>query len=122
MQLDHQVLSLSVLNHLRTELKERGIGWLINLFLRELPNYLNELNFAVTNHDSEKLYQAAHKFKGACSNVGAVGMVELCQQLEQLGQTNNLVQATQIVQQEVVQESFRLQQALEQEKLRDQAS
>ncbi|OQW95960.1 MAG: hypothetical protein BWK79_00510 [Beggiatoa sp. IS2] len=115
---NNDVLSTEVLANMRQEMKNRGINWLIDLFLKELPNYLNNLRQAIENSDGEKLYLAAHKFKGSCTNLGAIKMVTLCQQLEVLGQTNNLQQATQMINEQLDQESQRLREALEQEKQR----
>jgi HPt (histidine-containing phosphotransfer) domain-containing protein len=40
---------------------------------------------------------AAHKFKGGSSNLGVTNLTKLCEQLEQLGKQNSLVEATQLV-------------------------
>jgi CheY-like chemotaxis protein/HPt (histidine-containing phosphotransfer) domain-containing protein len=115
---NNDVISTEVLANMRQEMKNRGINWLIDLFLKELPNYLNNLRQAVESSDGEKLYLAAHKFKGSCTNLGAIKMVALCQQLEMFGKNNELQQATQIVNEQLDQESQRLREALEQEKQR----
>ncbi|NJO15324.1 MAG: response regulator [Thioploca sp.] len=114
----HEVLSMTKLEQMRKDMKGRSINWLIDLFLRELPNYINELNKAIQTNEGETLYLAAHKFKGSCSNLGAMSMVNLCKQLETLGRAGDLEQAAQIVIHQVPQVAQHLTEALQQEKLK----
>ncbi len=111
------VLNLDLLAQMRRDLRGRGINWLIDVFLRELPNYLEELQQAVTNSDGESLYLKAHKFKGGCKNLGAIRMVAWCERLESLGHAQDMQTAAQILANELVKEQTLLTQALEQEKL-----
>jgi PAS domain S-box-containing protein len=76
------VVDSKSLDTLRQEMKGRGIGWLIDLYLGELPNYLSELKAAVDSKDSESVYLAAHKFKGGSANLGAQQIVQLCRVIE----------------------------------------
>ena len=93
------VLSKHLLASLRLQMKGRGIGWLIDLYIKELPNYVNGLQNAVNAGDGTQVYLAAHKFKGGCANLGVVNLTKLCEQLEQLGKKNQLVEATHLVEQ-----------------------
>jgi len=114
---NHEVLSSTVLAKKRHEMKQRsGINWLIDLFIGELPNYINELQQAITANDSQALFLAAHKFKGSCSNLGAVGMIALCKQLEIFGRAGEIVKATSLLENEVKKEIQWLKEALEVEK------
>jgi len=63
--------------------------------------------------DASALYQAAHKLKGACANLGAKKMQQYCAQLEQLGKNNDLVTAKQLVTEQLSEESAQLKLALE---------
>jgi len=103
------------LTYMREEMRGRGISWLIDLYLREVPNYLNNLKKALLATDGEKLYLAAHKFKGSSSNLGAQQVVALCKQLE-ISAHNNLFEqaAVQIAQLEEALEQLKV--ALEAEK------
>jgi len=117
---DNKVLSLTALASKRHDMKERGgINWLIDLFIKELPNYIKELQQAVNSGDGEAVYLAAHKFKGSASNLGAVGMVALCRQLEEIGHAGDIQEAKWIMENVVPKETKRLKEALEQEKLRE---
>lgn len=113
---DNEVLSPAVLNRMRREMKGRNLTWIIDLFISELPNYINELRQAIVSGDGENLYLVAHKFKGACSNLGAKSMVELCKHLEALGRAGELQQANTVIEEDIQRESERLRQALENEK------
>ncbi len=113
---DNFVLSPIIWNRLRKDIKRTHLIWLIDLFIKELPNYLKELEKALASGDGEQLYLTAHKFKGASSNMGAVKLVELCQQLETLGRAGNLQQAEVMVKEEILRESERFKEMLELEK------
>jgi len=118
----HEVLSATKLEQMRKDMKGRSITWLIDLFIKELPNYINELNTAIQTKEGENLYLAAHKFKGSCSNLGAMSMVELCKQLEILGRAGDLEPAAQIVIHQIPQVAQHLTEALQQEKLKSTSS
>ncbi len=114
---DNNVLSATTFISKRLEMKDRdGINWLIDLFINELPNYQTDLQQALTAGDGEALFLAAHKFKGSCSNLGAVSMVALCKRLEVLGRASDLEPATIVMENELLKEITLLKKALEQEK------
>lgn len=68
-----------VLNDLQ-EVMEGDYLTLLDTFLNDSEERLNQLRSAP---DAQKLAQAAHSFKGSSSNMGAVGLAELCRQLEE---------------------------------------
>jgi HPt (histidine-containing phosphotransfer) domain-containing protein len=118
---DDNVLSPTILAFKREEMKESGgVNWLINLFLGELPNYVDQLQQAIASRDAETLFLVAHKFKGSCYNIGAVGMITLCKQLEELGRAGDMEKAAAIVEKDVEKEVGRLTNALELEKQQDE--
>ncbi|CAI8739100.1 histidine phosphotransfer protein HptB [Pseudomonas sp. IT-347P] len=71
--IDREVLSV-----LR-EVMEEGYPELLDTFLADSENRLHELQKA---SDAKALSEAAHSFKGSASNMGAVRLAELCQELE----------------------------------------
>jgi len=91
------VLSTHVLASLRIQMKGRGIRWLIDLYIKELPSYVSGLQSAIQANSGEQVYLAAHKFKGGCANLGVTNLTKLCQQLEQLGKQGALAEATRLV-------------------------
>jgi len=78
------VIDERMLQHLSEEMHGRGIGWLIDLYLQELPHYFAEIQTALEANDDKALYLAAHKFKGSSANLGAQQVVSLCRELETL--------------------------------------
>jgi HPt (histidine-containing phosphotransfer) domain-containing protein len=100
---DNNVICQTTLASKRKDLENRGgsIDWLIDLFIEEMPNYLADLQKAISAGDGQALYLAAHKFKGSSSNLGAVGVIAVCKQLEQLGRAGNLEQAAQLMSNEM---------------------
>ncbi|MCV6637798.1 response regulator [Candidatus Albibeggiatoa sp. nov. NOAA] len=89
----NEIISERALSSIRKDMGERGIGWLIDIFIAELPNYQHALEQAIQTKDAKQIYAAAHKLKGACSNMGAVGLVSLCRQFEQMAKEHNVTQA-----------------------------
>ena len=71
--IDHKVLS-----DLR-EVMEDGYLHLVQTFLDDSERRLSELHAA---KNADELGSAAHSFKGSSSNMGAVALAGLCQQLE----------------------------------------
>ncbi|MCV6636613.1 PAS domain S-box protein [Candidatus Albibeggiatoa sp. nov. NOAA] len=85
------IVDTKSLDVLRQEMKGRGIGWLVDLYLGELPNYLSELDTAVDKKDTESIYLAAHKFKGGSANLGAQQVVQLCKLIETKAREKDMV-------------------------------
>ncbi|WDY59486.1 Hpt domain-containing protein [Pseudomonas sp. PSKL.D1] len=71
--IDHKVLG-----DLR-EVMEDGYLQLLDTFLEDSERRLSQLHGAKS---ADELGMAAHSFKGSSSNMGAVGLAQLCQQLE----------------------------------------
>ncbi len=86
-------IDFNVLNDMRQNLQASKINWIIELYLQELPSYLEALQQALTSQDGEALYLAAHKFKGASAILGAQGVVALCKVLETQGRSGALDKA-----------------------------
>jgi HPt (histidine-containing phosphotransfer) domain-containing protein len=96
------IQALPALNHatldsMRQEMRSRGIDWLLDLYLRELPNYMKEMTAALHANDGEQLYLAAHKFKGGSANLGADQVVNLCKLFEHLSKQNDLETANRLL-------------------------
>ncbi|WP_353572283.1 PAS domain S-box protein [Candidatus Albibeggiatoa sp. nov. BB20] len=109
----YPIVDDNMLETLRQEMRGKGLDWIINLFLDELPKYTQAVEQATDVNDATALYQAAHKLKGACANLGAKKMQQFCYQLEQLGKDNDLVTAKQLVTEQLSKESAQLKLALE---------
>ncbi|MFK0314301.1 Hpt domain-containing protein [Pseudomonas sp. NPDC090233] len=72
--IDHKVLSDL------QEVMEDGYLQLLETFLEDSERRLSQLHGA---RNSDELGMAAHSFKGSSSNMGAIGLAQLCQQLEE---------------------------------------
>jgi HPt (histidine-containing phosphotransfer) domain-containing protein len=72
---------------------------LIDLYLSDAPRQLEALSNAVSNEDVAAVAAAAHKLKGSCGNVGADGLVALCQKLEASGKASRLHELPDLLQQ-----------------------
>ena len=68
---------------LESETTSGLVARIIDAFLDSSARDLAALRAAVGARDHQALGTVAHRLKGACGDVGAVGLVALCQQLEQ---------------------------------------
>jgi HPt (histidine-containing phosphotransfer) domain-containing protein len=79
------------------ELQEEGepdiLKELIELFLADVPPQLKALREAEEREDARSVERIAHTLKGSSSNMGALRMVTLCAELEEIGRSGDLAPA-----------------------------
>jgi len=63
---------------------------LLDTFLTDSEERLCLLKTACRSGQAEQLRQAAHSFKGSCSNMGANLLAELCRELEETARLEQL--------------------------------
>ncbi|HBM10586.1 histidine kinase [Pseudomonas sp. Choline-3u-10] len=92
--------SISVAEHLDTsvlvtlqEVMEAEYPVLLDTFLVDSEERLRLLQAACRSGEAESLRQAAHSFKGSCSNMGAVLLAELCREMEESARRDQLDEA-----------------------------
>ena len=68
----------------------------VGLFMAQCPKAIAEMEGALAAGDSERLYQAAHKFKGSAGSIAAQRAAELALALEKAGRGGDLQTATEI--------------------------
>ena len=61
------------------------VGSLVALFAEEAPARIADMSAAAEGGDGDALSQAAHRLKSSCRILGAVGMEDLCAELERRG-------------------------------------
>jgi two-component system, sensor histidine kinase and response regulator len=66
----------------------------VSIFFDETPRHLDGLRNAVGAKDASEVARVAHAFKSASGNVGATGVVKLCRELERIGRSGELADAT----------------------------
>ncbi len=90
------VLDRSVLAGLR-ELREEGepdpAVELIDLFLRDTPPRIQDMQAAIARSDARTLKESAHGLKGSASNLGAQRLASLCAKLEKIAGDGKLAEA-----------------------------
>ena len=67
------------------------------LFIEQCPGALAEIQDAVTRGDAARLENAAHAMKGSVANFGARDAVEAAFRLEQMGRTNQMREAEEML-------------------------
>lgn len=69
------------------------LSQIVHLYLEKAPQWLDLLREAVTRNDASAIFRLAHSLKSSSGNVGAVTLVELCQELEVMGRTQSTAEA-----------------------------
>ena len=89
------VISLEVLEGLK-KFQQTGepdfVTELIDLFLNDTAVQLEFLRVAVSRNEVPEVRRLAHLVKGSSGNIGAVGLAELCQEMEKLDGTSATAQ------------------------------
>jgi PAS domain S-box-containing protein len=73
------------------------LNMLLGGFIQELPNQIESLKVAVADTDAVALTEQAHKLKGAAANLSAYGISSAAKSLEEIGRSQNMDEATQIL-------------------------
>lgn len=87
------VLNQNALNQMHQLLGAKTLS-IIHSFLSDVPTRLEHLHLAITTNDLETVQREAHTLKGSSSNLGAVGLAQLCSSIYETckqGQTQNLL-------------------------------
>lgn len=66
------------------------IPQLIECYLHEAPRLLHTIKQAIAQSDAKALEFAAHTLKGSSATLGAVGIVQLCQVLEEISRNRTM--------------------------------
>lgn len=75
------------------EVMEAEYPVLLDTFLVDSEERLRLLQAACRSGEAERLRQAAHSFKGSCSNMGATLLAELCREMEESARRDQLDEA-----------------------------
>jgi HPt (histidine-containing phosphotransfer) domain-containing protein len=62
---------------------------LVNMFIDDMPELINELLQAMNNEFFDEIVTQAHKISGSSKNLGGVNLAKLAQQIEQSAKTQN---------------------------------
>lgn len=63
---------------------------LVGMFYARFPELADEISKAIKDGDAKALERSAHSLKGSCGNIGAMQLVQKCQELERMGRETNL--------------------------------
>ena len=68
----------------------------VEIFLQELPNMVSGVERSLLDQSAGDLRASAHTLKGAASNIGAAGVMEVAFELEKLGASGGLSGAAEL--------------------------
>ncbi|MEE2731454.1 Hpt domain-containing protein [Ketobacter sp.] len=91
---DH--LDIGALQDLK-EIMENEFETLVNTFISDSQNKVDELDAVLQQQDCDALRKVAHSLKGSSSNVCAFRLSELARQLEMMGKEETLEGADQVL-------------------------
>ncbi len=72
---------------------EEFVVELINTFLQDAPQMLEDMRQAMEEQDAELLRRAAHSLKSNSAEFGAVFLSDLCREIERMGKEGSLDEA-----------------------------
>ncbi len=93
-----QHVDISALQDLK-DIMEGEFATLINTFVLDSENKLEELAAAIASNDADALRKVAHSLKGSSSNICAGELSEMARQLEFMGKEGSTAGATEILMQ-----------------------
>ncbi|MDB9529317.1 response regulator [Oscillatoria sp. CS-180] len=67
---------------------------LLEVYEKESSKFINQIRDAIAQSNANGVGFAAHTFKSSSASLGATQLAELCQQLEIMGRSNNLTDAS----------------------------
>ncbi len=86
------VIDSSTFNELKQMSGEDFINELIDTFLEDAPNMINEIKTAYAANNAESFRRAAHSMKSNANTFGASQLAALAKELEMLGKENKLAE------------------------------
>ena len=87
------------------ELMGDDFSTLVETFIKDSANKIEQMLLAVDKQDAELLRQSAHGLKGSALNLSASKLTELCLTLENMGFNANLTGAAEII--DAVEQEYR---------------
>ncbi|NNE09984.1 MAG: response regulator, partial [Gemmatimonadetes bacterium] len=90
----------SRLNHLNEDTEDEYadiVGEILQMFLAETPLRIESANAALSSGDFQEVERSAHSLRGACANLGADRLAELCGILEEFAGTGDTGQADRVL-------------------------
>jgi len=85
--------AIQALRSLSDEGDSEFLRELITIYLKDTPKQLTLLEEAISRQDAALIVRAAHTIKGSSGNFGATHLVQLAQEMETHGKSNNLALA-----------------------------
>jgi HPt (histidine-containing phosphotransfer) domain-containing protein len=84
------IIDQAIFNELKQMSGEGFINELIDAFLDDAPNMIQQMHMAILAGDAESFRRNAHSLKSNANTFGAVELGALARELEMMGRENNL--------------------------------
>lgn len=89
-------LNLDAIAELR-EVMEDEFNFLIETFLHDSEERIQQLKAAFNDGSAEEFGRAAHSFKGSCTNIGLPALAEMCLAAEKSGKVGDITSASEMI-------------------------
>jgi HPt (histidine-containing phosphotransfer) domain-containing protein len=89
------VIDMNTINNLKSLSKDKTfLVNVIDIFIKDTPILINDMEKAVKSKDASALKSAAHKYKSSTRQVGATQLSGICLEVEQLALANQTTAKT----------------------------
>lgn len=85
--------AIEQLRFLEDEDQPNVVAELVGLFIEHAPPKITVIRDAIAQGDAQGVKRAAHSLKGSSANIGARGMQQVCERLEQQAAAGDLSEA-----------------------------
>ena len=89
-----RVRMLADLQESMGDIAEELLLELAPMLLEDAPEMLKSLNLAIGAGNAQKVKELAHTLKGSCASMGIAGLAAICQEIENMGQANDMALAS----------------------------
>lgn len=83
-----------------TEMKEvmgDAFKEVISMCLQSLPEQSEQLAVAIAENNADDLFNVAHRMKSSCGSIGAFGLAEKAESIEQIGRNGSVEGANEML-------------------------
>ena len=96
--MSEQVLDPAIFQEMQ-ELMDDALGEFIETYLGNTPKLISQIEQGLNKGDAELIYQNAHQLKGGSGSIGAMGLHDLAQLIEQAGRNQSIDAVADLLQQ-----------------------
>lgn len=94
--MNQPALDLRALSEMK-EMMGDAFKEVIQMCLDSLPEQSEQLALAITENNADDLFNVAHRMKSSCGSIGAFGLAEKAESIEQIGRQGSVDGASEML-------------------------